>query len=294
MVLVLLGITILLFFALRLSGDPVAMLVPHDATLELMDQVRERLGLAEPMHVQFGRFLLDVLQLDFGRSLVDNRPAIQIVLGRLPNTMLLAFAAVVFSVAVAVPLGVLSAIGRHRVGSYLILLCLFVGQAMPAFWLGLLLILVFAVWLGWFPSFGYGTAAHLVLPVLTASTFMLVRMASVVRGEMLSVMSQDYVRTARAKGLRTSAVLFKHAMRNCLIPVLTVIGLDLGAMIGGSVVTETIFAWPGLGRELVNAVLQRDYPVVQATVFVTAAGVVLINLVVELLYAAVDPRVRLA
>jgi len=293
LVIVLLGVSAFLFVALRLSGDPVLLLVPPEASAEQIESVRTQLGLSAPLPVQFARFVQGLVRLDFGNSFAYRLPAMDVVLQTLPQTLALGGLAIAITLSLAIPIGIYCAIARGKFSAQLVLFLTFVGQSMPAFWLGLLLILVFSVHLKLLPSFGYGTTAHYILPAVTLSSFLLARLARITRAEMIEVLGQDYIRTSRAKGVPPNRIYFKHALRNSLIPIVTIIGLDFGYMLGGAIVTETIFAWPGIGRELVTAVLQRDYPVVQAIAFITALGVVLINLLVEVSYGLFDPRVRL-
>lgn len=291
LVVVLLAISTFLFFALRLSGDPIALLVPPEATPATIEAIRVKFGLDQPLLVQYWTFLKGLTRLDFGTSIIHRVPAITVALTALPNTIMLALAAIVLTIVVALPAGTYAAIARNSIPTRLILFGTALGQAMPAFWMGILLILVFSVTLGLLPSFGHGTWRHMILPAITVSSYMVVRRIRLVRSEMLETLHRDYIRTATAKGLPRHVILAKHAFKNCLLPVITVIRLDLGHLIGGAVITETIFAWPGIGRELVQAVLQRDYPVVQAIVFITASAVVLINLFIEISYAFIDKRI---
>jgi peptide/nickel transport system permease protein len=215
-----------------------------------------------------------------------------LVLDRLPSTVLLALTALSVATVIALPLGVLSAVRRNSVWDHAAMAVALLGQSMPIFWTGIMLITIFAVALDLFPSSGSGTIRHLVLPAAALGFFSTGRMARLVRGGMIEILGEDYVRTARAKGLTERRVLYGHALRNCLLPVITLLGLELGSTLGGAVVTEMVFAWPGVGRLIVSAIFARDYPLVQAAVFVVAAMLVVVNLVVDLLYAVIDPRVR--
>jgi len=286
------GILSGLFFLLRLSGDPALVLAGPDATPETVAEVRRQLGLDEPLAVQYLSFLGQTARLDFGRSFRYRQPALPLVLQRLPTTLQLAAAAVAVAVVVAVPLGVLAAVRRGRVESRLIMLLAALGQATPSFWLGIVLILIFAVRLRWLPSFGSGDLQHAVLPVATLAAFQVARLARLVRSEMLEVLSQDYIRTAYAKGLSARLVLWRHALRNTLVTLVTAAGLDFSILIGGAVVVETVFTYNGLGLQLVESIGGRDYPVVQATVFVVAIVVVLVHFVVDWSYQLLDPRTR--
>ena len=292
LVLVLVGISTVLFFLLRLSGDPVVLLVPEDAGEDVREAVRQSYGLDQSLWTQYLIFLSRAAVLDFGYSYRYDTPALSLVLDRLPATAVLAFTAVAVALAVAIPVGVVSAVKRESVGSSLVMLAALFGQAMPVFWLGILLILVFAVGLGWLPSFGNEGPLHIILPALTLGLVIMAKIARLMRSGMLEVLEQDYVRTAYAKGLTASTVLWRHALRNGLISVVTIVGLELSHLLGGAVITETIFAWPGLGRQLTQAVQVRDYPLIQATVFMIALFVVLINFAVDATYRGLDPRIR--
>ena len=292
--LILIGITVVVFWVIRLSGDPVLLMLPADASQQDIERLRQSLGFDQPVHVQLWRFMERVATGDFGKSLRFQEPALPLVLDRLPNTVLLALTALSISTLVAIPLGVLSAVRRNSSWDYAAMFVALLGQSMPIFWTGIMLITVFSVALDLFPSSGSGTFRHLVLPAVALGFFSTGRVTRLVRGGMLEVLGQDYVRTARAKGLAERGVVYRHALRNCLLPVITIVGLELGSTLGGAVVTEMVFAWPGVGRLIVSAILARDYPLVQAAVFVVAAMFVLVNLAVDLLYAVVDPRVRYA
>jgi len=292
--LILIGITVVVFWVIRLSGDPVLLMLPADASQQDIERLRRSLGFDQPVHVQLWRFMERVATGDFGKSLRFQEPALPLVLDRLPNTVLLALTALSISTLVAIPLGVLSAVRRNSSWDYAAMFVALLGQSMPIFWTGIMLITVFSVALDLFPSSGSGTFRHLVLPAVALGFFSTGRVTRLVRGGMLEVLGQDYVRTARAKGLAERGVVYRHALRNCLLPVITIVGLELGSTLGGAVVTEMVFAWPGVGRLIVSAIFARDYPLVQAAVFVVAAMFVLVNLAVDLLYAVVDPRVRYA
>ncbi len=291
-VLVVVGVSLVVFFVIRLGGDPTFLLLAADATESDRARFAHEQGFDRPIHVQYAAFVQRALQGDLGRSLRYRQPALPLVLERLPATMELAFAALVVSLIVAIPAGVISAVRRDTAYDNLTMLGALFGQSMPVFWLGIMLILVFSVWLELLPTSGRGGFAHLVLPALTLGLYSTARVTRLVRAGMLDVIGQDYIRTAWAKGLPGRRVVFKHALRNTLIPVITIIGLELGTLLGGAVITETVFAWPGMGRLAVTAIFQRDYPLVQATVLVTALVFVLSNLLVDLLYGWLDPRIR--
>jgi len=295
-VLVVFGVVTAVFFLLQLTGDPVRLMVGDGAAEADIENIRHQLGLDRPLPERYVSFLSDAARADFGQSVRQRgRPAMEIVLDRYPATLRLAFLALSLSVVMAIVFGLISAVKRYSVLDNVVMVMALFGQSIPNFWLGIMLILVFAVLFGWLPSQGYGEGdlKHLLLPTLTLAAPGLARLTRLVRSGMLDVLGQDYVRTARAKGLRQSGVIFGHALKNAAIPLVTIIGLDLGALLGGAVITEQIFAWPGVGLEVVLAINNRDFPVVQAAVFVVATSFVLINLVVDLLYMWLDPRVRL-
>jgi peptide/nickel transport system permease protein len=291
-VLVVVGVSLVVFFVIRLSGDPAFLLLAADATEADRARFAREQGFDRPVYVQYAVFARRAVQGDLGRSLRYRQPALPLVLERLPATMELAFAALAVSLVVAIPAGVISAVRRDTPYDNLTMLGALFGQSMPVFWLGIMLILVFSVRLELLPTSGRGGLEHLILPALTLGLYSTARITRLVRAGMLDVIGQDYIRTAWAKGLPGRGVIFKHALRNTLIPVITIIGLELGTLLGGAVITETIFAWPGLGRLAVTAIFQRDYPVVQAAVLVTALVFVVSNLLVDLLYGWLDPRIR--
>jgi peptide/nickel transport system permease protein len=288
-------VTVVVFGLLHLTpGDPASLMLGEQATPEQIRDLRHALGLDEPLLGQYARFLNHAVRGDFGTSIRAQRPALEVVLERLPATLLLAAGAFVFAVSLGMPIGVLSAVKRLSLWDHGSMALALMGQSMPVFWLGLMLIIVFSVHLRWFPVSGAGGPQHLVLPAVTLGTFLIGLIIRLTRSSMLDVLGQDYVRTARAKGLAEPAVIVRHALRNALIPVVTLLGLQLGILLGGAVITETVFAWPGLGMMTVTAINQRDYPVVQCAVFVSAVLVVSINWVVDVLYHFLDPRIRAA
>jgi peptide/nickel transport system permease protein/oligopeptide transport system permease protein len=289
----LLGVVVLVFLMVRLApGDPAVLLAGEFATPETLEAIRARYGLDRSLPEQFLIYLEALLRGDLGESARSRSPVLEELKTYFPNTLELASAAILVAVLTGIPLGVLAAL---RPGSSLdlsVMVLALLGVSMPVFWFGLLAILIFSVGLGWFPVAGKGTLAHLVLPAITLGINATALLARMTRGTLLEVLSQDYIRTARAKGLAERVVIFKHALRNALIPVVTVVGLEFGTLLSGAVITETIFAWPGLGQLLVGSILARDYPVVQGAVLLVAISFVLINLLVDLLYATIDPRVR--
>ena len=289
----LLGVVVLVFLMVRLApGDPAVLLAGEFATPETLEAIRARYGLDRSLPEQFFIYMGALLRGDLGESARSRRPVLEELKTYFPNTLELALAAILVAVLTGIPLGILAAL---RPGSGLdlsVMVLALLGVSMPVFWFGLLAILIFSVGLGWFPVAGKGTLAHLVLPAVTLGINATALLARMTRGTLLEVLSQDYIRTARAKGLSERVVIYKHALRNALIPVITVVGLEFGTLLSGAVITETIFAWPGLGQLLVGSILARDYPVVQGAVLLVATSFVLINLLVDLLYAAIDPRVR--
>jgi peptide/nickel transport system permease protein len=282
------------FFMVRLSGDPVTLFMPMDIQAKDVNEFRQRLGFNDPLGVQYARFIGGAVRGDFGESLRYKRDALGLVLERLPATLLLAGTALALTFVVAVPLGVLSAVRRDGVFDHVGTVATVLGQAVPGFWLGLMLIYVFAVQLRWLPTGGIGTLSHLVMPSIVLAAFYSARVARLTRSAVLDVLNEEYILTARAKGLAETRVIGKHTLRNSAIPIVTLAGLEAGQLLGGAVVTETIFAWPGLGRLTVQALLNRDFPVVLAAVSFTSIIYTLMNLVVDLLYGWLDPRVRRA
>lgn len=291
-VLTILVVALAVFLMVRLSGDPAALLLPPDASLEQFQALRERLGLSQPLIIQYWQFLARALHGDLGVSFRYDQPALGLVLSHLLPTLHLAAFALLLAVVIGIPLGMAAAVRRQswidRIAQGLAAL----GQSAPVFWVGMILILVFAVQLRWLPVSGRYTASSIVLPAATLAIYNLGLLMRVVRSEMLDVLGMDFVRTARAKGLHEWHVLTRHVLRNAALGTITVVGLQLGAMLGGAVVTETVFAWPGLGRLTIDAIYIRDFPLVVAGVFVVAVMITLLNLGIDIAYAALDPRVR--
>ena len=286
------GALLIVFVAQRLSGDPVALLLPMDATEADFEAMRAALGLDRPLPVQFVVFLRDALIGDFGHSYLWNMPAMDLVLERLPATLELALAGLVFALALAVPLGVLSAVHRGGWIDNAAKVFAMLGQAMPGFWVGLLLIVFVAVQLQWLPAYGRGTVGHLVLPAIALGWYPVAAMTRTLRSAMLDIMQSDYVRMERAIGLPERAIVWRFALRNAAVPLVTLIGVYFANMLGGAFVIEVVFAWPGVGRAVVEAVFARDFPVVQAGVILAAVIFVVVNLIVDLTYGLIDPRIR--
>jgi len=285
-------VSVVVFALVHLSGDPVLLMVSPDAPPDVVTATRHALGFDRPIHQQFARYLSSAARGDLGISLRINRPVTTLILERLPATMELTIAAFVIAVLIAIPAGIVSAVKRGTAVDRLAMMGAVAGQAIPIFWLALLLISLFGVRLRWLPVYGSGTLAHLVLPAVSLSTIILGRLARLVRSSMLEVLGQDYVRTARAKGLGEPRVLAAHALKNAAIPIVTLLGLQFAQLLGGAVVTETIFAWPGIGRLVVEAIFNRDFPVVQGVVLVVSLIFVAVNVLVDLTYAVLDPRIR--
>ncbi len=286
-------LTLTVVFSLQfLSGDPVKLFLPTDTTPKQIEEFRDRLGFNDPWLVQYLRFMRGALRADFGNSLRQHESALGLVLQRFPATLWLSGVAMVLALATAIPVGVISAVRRNTWFDNVGIGATVLGQAIPAFWLGLMLIYIFAVWLRWLPTSGRGTWLHYVMPSVTLAAVVAARFARLTRSMMLDVLSQDYIRTARAKGLAPQRVLYKHALKNASLPIVTLLALQLGQLLGGAVITETIFAWPGVGRFLVQALLNRDFPVVLVGVFLTAVLYSVLNLAADLTYAWLNPRIR--
>jgi len=291
--LVLILVTMAVFGLLQVAGDPVViMLSGTGASEEQLQSLRRELGLDAPAPVRYLRFLGGLLRGDLGKSLRFNQDAMGLVLERLPATLLITVAALGFALAGAIPVGILSAVRPRGAISYAGRVLATIGQATPVFWLGIMMVLLFSVQLRWFPAGGYGTPAHLVLPAVALGLYPMARISRLLRSSLLEVLSQDYVRTAWAKGLHERGVVLRHALKNAALPVVTVIGLSFGALLGGAVVTETIFAWPGVGLLSVQAIYNRDANLVQAAVVLVAVAFTIVNLLVDVLYAWLDPRIR--
>jgi peptide/nickel transport system permease protein len=307
-VFVLLTVALLAFVLFRFVGDPVNQMVGQDTSLEDRMKLREQLGLNDPVPVQFGRFVWKAAQFDFGLSYQLKQPVLGMIAERLPATLELALAAAVFAIAVGIPMGVYTGIHRNSWLSRLFLTISLVGISLPTFLIGILLIYIFAVTLGVLPSFGRGEVVKigwwstglltvsglkaLVLPAITLGLFQMTLVTRLVRSEMLEVLRTDYIRFARARGLPNRAIHFRHALRNTLVPVITIIGLQVGALIAFAIITETVFQWPGMGLLFIQSVQQADIPVMSAYLMLVAVLFVAINVAVDMLYAAVDPRIR--
>jgi peptide/nickel transport system permease protein len=299
-VLVIAGATFIVFFVLFQTGDPTFLIASTQATTQEVAQLRHDLGFDQPWYQQYARFAGHALRGDFGTSLRFRQPVTRVVLEKLPATLELAIAAYALALAVAIPVGIISATRRNSVWDNGAMLAALLGQSVPVFFLGIMLLWVFGGRLGWFPIVGRGSGGildqlhHLVLPAITLATFSMARNARLVRSNLLEVLGQDYVRTARAKGLRENRVVIGHAFKNAVIPLVTFMGIEFGALLGGAVVTETVFAWPGVGQMVIRAIEQKDFPVVVGAVTLLSLIFVTLNLLVDLAYGFLDPRIRYA
>lgn len=289
---VLLIISFIVFSLVFVAGNPVALMLPEDASQEDIEQLTIALGLDQPFIVQYGKYMLGLVQGDFGKSFRYNTDALPLVLERLPATLELAAASMIIAIIIAIPLGIWSATKKNSSLDLLATGGAVIGKAMPNFWLGIMLILLFSVTLGWFPVSGRGTISHLILPAITLGTGIAAEMTRLIRSSMVEILSQDYVRTAKSKGLRDFFVVYKHAFRNSLIPVVTITALQTSTLVGGALITETVFSWPGLGQLLIQAVNTRDMAIVQASVFIIAILVILMNLLADVVYRILDPRIK--
>jgi peptide/nickel transport system permease protein len=292
-VVVVFGVLTVVFLLVRLTpGDPVLLMVPPDASPAAVAELREKLGFTQPLPVQYAIYLGQALTGDLGASLRQHRPVSQLILERFPATLELTSLSMLLAVVVALPLGVIAALARGSLSDLLTRAIALIGQSMPTFWLGILLIIVFAVQLRVLPTSGRGAPAQLILPSVTLGFYMMGLLARVTRASMLEVLTADYVRTARAKGLTERVVLVRHTLRNALIPIVTVLGLQIGTLLGGAVITEAVFAWPGIGSLAVTAIYQRDYPLVQGVVLLSGLVFVLVNFLVDVGYSYLNPRIR--
>lgn len=312
-IIVIFGVTLVTFFSLHLAGDPTYLYISNRASDEEIAEIRRRLGFDDPLPIQYFNFMGNLIRGDFGNSLRTKTPALPIIFERLPATIELTLFAMFLAISLAIPIGIISALRRGTAIDGGVMLFAIFGQSMPSFWLGIMLILVVGLQLGWLPISGHvpiikpllageievawrnlpDALLHLVMPGVTIAVFSLSRNARLVRSTMLEVLNQDYIRTARAKGLKEFTVIMSHALRNALIPVVTILGLEFGFLLSGVVVVETVFSWPGVGRLVFNSINQRDIPVVQAAVVMFSFLFVGLNLLVDILYAQLNPKIRL-
>lgn len=290
---VLFGVAIVVFAMIRLlPGDPAVALAGVHATQEYIEQVRSSMGLDDPLYVQFGIYLQRLIRFDLGRSTRTRRPVAEEIGQRFLNTLRLASIAMIMASIVGIGAGIISAVRPYSVFDQVSMFLSLFGVAAPVFWLGLILMLIFSVNLGWLPSSGRGTIWHYVLPSVTLAAHSTALIARMTRSSMLEVLNMDYITTARSKGLMERVIILKHALSNALIPIVTILGLRFGVLLGGAVLTETVFSWPGVGRLMVDSILSRDYPMVQASVLLLALCFVIINLLVDIFYAFLDPRIQ--
>ncbi len=289
----LVGVSVFVFLILRvLPGDPARMLLPEGAPQLAVEELNRHLGLQRPLHVQYALFVQSVVRGDFGESFQYRAPALRVVVERLPATIQLTAAAMLLTAFFGVSIGIVTAVRRGTPYDYAGTVIAVLGQSLPNFWLGIMLILLFGVALRWLPTSGFEGWRHLILPGVTLAAFPTALVARLTRSSMLEILNRDFIRTGRAKGLAERAVVLRHALRNAAIPVLTVLGLQIGTLLGGAVITESVFAWPGMGKLTVDAIFFRDFPVVQTVLILSATVFVVINLVVDLLYTVIDPRIR--
>lgn len=289
---VIFGVSIIVFLLMYLTGDPVALLLPMDASPEDAELLRETLGFNDPLWQQYFRFMGNAIKGDFGTSLRHHQPALGLVLERMPATLELTFAGMAVALIIAIPLGIITAVKKNSIVDYIGSVLALIGQSMPVFWLGLMLL--YLVGLKWdlLPTHSRGSWKNLVLPAITVGAYTAATIVRLLRSRMVEVMQQDYIKTARAKGVKKKIIIVKHALRNALLPVVTILGMQLGVLLGGAVITETIFSWPGVGRFMIQSIHNRDMPVVQAGVFVLAASIVLINILTDVVYSLLDPRIK--
>jgi len=290
---VLLGVSFLVFSIMSFTpGDPAQLILGESAPKAAVTALREEMGLNDPFLIQYGKFVLNAIQGDFGRSYTSGREVFGEIFQRFPNTLILAIIGVVIAILIGIPVGIISATKQYSIIDSISMIAALLGVAMPNFWLGLMLILFFSVGLGWLPSGGFGGWKSLILPSITLGTGAAAIITRMTRSSMLEVIRQDYIRTARAKGVSEKKVINKHALKNALIPVITVIGLQFGYLLGGAVLTETVYSWPGVGRMMVEAIRSKDTPVVLAAVLFLATTFSIVNLFVDILYGFIDPRVK--
>ncbi|TNM60083.1 ABC transporter permease [Aliirhizobium smilacinae] len=290
---VMFGVSAIVFFALFLTGDPAALMMSPDASREELEAFRQAMGFNDPIWVQYGRFLASAVTGELGMSLRFQRPALDLLIERLPATALLAMTALVWSSLLGFLLGTIAAVRKNSAIDFAIRVISLLGQAIPVFWLALLLIIFFSLKMRWLPSSGIGSAWHLIMPSIALGAYYLSAITRLVRASLIEVLGENYIRTARAKGISSWRIIVHHALRNALIPVITVQGMYFASLLGGALVTEIIFAWPGIGRLAVEAIQNRDFPVVQAVVLFAAAVFVIVNFLVDLAYVWLNPRIRL-
>lgn len=274
-----------------IPGDPAAMMLGENATPEMIQELRHQMGLDQPLVLRYVTYIGNVLQGDLGRSAREMAPVAKLIGDTLPNTLILTAAGMFLTLVVGIPLGLISGARSGSWIDHLSRLVSLLGLCMPVFWIGLILIYIFSFRLGWFPVGGSGSLAHLVLPAVTLAAYTIASIARMTRSNIMEVLSEDYIRTARAKGLAYRTVVWRHGFRNALIPIVTVFGMQMGNLMGGAILTETVFSWPGLGRLMIGAIMDRDYLLLQGTILVFSAAYIFINLLVDLSYGIIDPRI---
>ncbi|WP_378945716.1 ABC transporter permease [Paracoccus sp. R86501] len=287
------GVMTLVFFIQRLTGDPTYLLVPETATQADIEAMRRTLGLDQPLLVQYGRFLWDMAHFDLGRSFVQNVKVTTIIASRLPYTLQLAGGALVVALAIGLPIGLILALGRRFAITRVLMGLVLAAQSMPTFWSGIMMIMVFGVWLGWLPPSGAGSLQHLIMPSIALGLLSMATYARIARSAVLDELSKDYIRSARARGVGTGRLVTHHLLRNSVIPVISVTALEISQLLAGAVIVETVFAWPGLGQLTVEAIVSRDFVVVQGVVLLGAFVTIAVNFAADILYSVVDPRIRL-
>lgn len=287
------GITLIVFFVLNIAGDPVALMLPPTASFQEIEAMREKMGYNDPVIIQYLRFLTNAAKGDFGMSYNYNEPALSVVMERVPATVTLAAAAMAIALVIGIPAGIISAVRRNSRLDTVIRSLALLGQCIPAFWLGIMMMLLFAVKLKWLPTSGFQSWSALFMPAFTLGVFTAATITRMLRSNMIEIMSKEYIDVAKAKGLRSYVVVMKHGFKNALSSVLTVLGLQIAGLLGGSVITETVFAWPGIGRLLVQSINNNDFMVVEVIVILMATAFVCINFVVDVLYCIINPRIRL-
>ena len=288
----LLAVTVIVFMLVRLSGDPAVLMAPPDAAPAEIQEMRVKMGLTKPIYIQYGNFIADIARGNFGQSFKWDKPCLDVWMERFPNTMILAGAAMFFTLLIGLPVGILSAVKVDswfdRFGKIFALM----GQSLPVFWVGLMLMIIFAVFLGWLPTSGMGSWKHLLMPAFTLGWAFMAAIVRLTRSSMLDALDHDYIKMARIKGVSKYGVVMKHALKNALIPIITMGALNFVFMLNGTVITETVFNWPGIGRLVVEAIFARDFPLVQCCVLIGAFFFIFVNLFVDILYAYIDPRIR--
>ena len=293
-IVVLLGVTFVVFLIIHLRGDPSVLLLPANATVEQEMIFKAKWGLDQPFIIRYWNFIKNAIHGDFGQSLYYHAPAISLVFDRMPATIELAVISTILSVIVGVPLGVFAAIKKNSIFDFFARIIALLGQAIPTFWFGIMMIILFSLKLHWLPTSGRGEFGNLIMPVIAAGLFAMASITRISRNSMLEVLNEDYIRTAKAKGLTSTRIFFLHGLKNAILPVITMIGMEFGSLLGGAVVIETIFAWPGVGQLAVNGIYNRDFPVVLAAVTLTAFIFIVVNLVIDILYCLIDPRIKIS